>query len=91
MLPSTKETLLEEGITSMVNPDPDQRPTMEQVVAQSQKLVSKVPGWRLRSRVIPREECFLVGIADSIYHIYRTIPNILRWRKAIPTPKAPTT
>ena len=78
-------------ITSMVNPEPGQRPTMEQVVAEFQKLVSNVPSWRLRSRLIPREEGFLQGIGENIRHVVsRAVPDILRWRRPIPKPKAPT-
>ena len=77
-------------ITTMMNPEPALRPTMKQVVTDFQTIVSKLPFWRLRSRLIVRKDGVSKNFVKDVYHIfYRTPTHLLRLRKAIPRPQDP--
>jgi len=73
-------------VDDMVQDDPAKRPTIDQVVVRFADMSGKLGSWHLRSRLIPRDEYWIVRMYRSIRHIFRTIGYIITRRPAIPTP-----
>ena len=79
---------MDQLISSMVNANPDERPSMEKVVAEFQKILTKLPGWRLRSRLVARKDGFFTNLHKDVYHIvYRAVPHLFHRRQPLPSPK----
>ena len=74
-------------IASMTNGEPSKRPTMAAAVADLEKIISKLPQWRLRSRLVSREDKFFTNLVKDIYRVVVRAPSQL-FRPPIPTPKA---
>ena len=71
-----------------MNPKPEQRPTMEQVVVDFRTIVSNLPFWRLRSRLVARKDTVSENFVKEVYHIfYRTPLHLVHRRSAMPRPK----
>ena len=81
---------MESLIASMVIDKPDQRITMDEAVRELDKMVSKLPAWRLRSRLRRRKDHGVIQFLKDIQHVYRTAGYILLRRPAIPVPPPPT-
>ncbi|KAI0745169.1 hypothetical protein C8Q76DRAFT_638697 [Earliella scabrosa] len=58
-------------VTSMVNPVPDQRPTMEKAMRDLEKIVSQLPWWKLRARLRRRKDDWSLNLAKDVQHIFR--------------------
>ena len=74
-------------VASMTNGEPSKRPTMAAAVADLEKIIPKLPQWRLRSRLVSREDKLFTNLVKDIYHVVVRAPSQL-FRPPIPTPKA---
>lgn len=73
-------------IADMVQQDPSKRPTMDEVVERYHAISSNLSGWKLRSRVIDKEENVFEGIFRGSSHWMRRVRFMTRGVPAIPTP-----
>lgn len=74
------KTLLQD----MCQDDPTKRPTMEEVVSRFEKIVKRLSGWKLRSRVVDGDEFFLTTIFHFPAHWTKQFRLIARRVPAIP-------
>jgi len=72
-------------VNDMVQDEPTKRPTMEEVVARFDELCRGLSSWKLRSRVVDREDSSFLGFFRAIAHWKRRIGYIIRRVPAIPT------
>ncbi|KAG2129474.1 kinase-like domain-containing protein [Suillus clintonianus] len=70
----------------MVQDDPNGRPTMEAVVERFDLISQKLSSWKLRSRVVSREDGLLENMYYGTTHWRRRIVFIVRRVSAIPRP-----
>ncbi|KAJ6507304.1 hypothetical protein C8R47DRAFT_1239109 [Mycena vitilis] len=68
----------------MINPKPEERPTMDEVVARFEVLVSGLSTWKLRSAVLGRDEWPILALPHLVRHWYRRIGYMLRGVPPIP-------
>lgn len=73
-------------IADMVQGDPSKRPTMDETIKRFDVIRSDLSSWKLRSRVIDKEENLLDGVLRSTSHWMRRIRFMTRGVSAIPTP-----
>jgi len=73
-------------VYDMVHDDPAKRPTIAQVAARFSEIRGTLGHWTLRSRLVKRDEIWIIRMFRSIRHVYRTIWYILTRRPAVPTP-----
>lgn len=73
-------------IADMVQQDPSKRPTMDEVVKRFHAIWSDLSRWKLRSRVIDKEENMLDGVLRGSTHWMRRVGFMTRGVPAIPTP-----
>jgi hypothetical protein len=66
--------------------DPMKRLTMDQVVPRLGEILKDVSSWRLRSRVVARDEHPLAGLYRAIGHWKRRVVFIATLTPAIPMP-----
>jgi hypothetical protein len=74
-------------ITDMVQDDPTKRPTMDEVVTRFIDIQNKLSTWKLRSRMVRRNEVWPVAAWRTVNHWYRTIGYVIARRPALPEPK----
>ena len=77
---------MEPLIVDMIQPDPSKRPTMDEVMERFHAIRSNLSSWKLRSRVVDKEESLLDGIVRSTSHWMRRVKFMTRGVPAIPTP-----
>ncbi|KAG1746005.1 kinase-like domain-containing protein [Suillus paluster] len=73
-------------VDDMVQDDPSKRPTMEVVVKRYELIRQQLSTWKLRSRVISREDGLLENMYRGTVHWRRRIGFIVRRVSAIPCP-----
>lgn len=73
-------------ISQMVHDDPIRRPTMAQVVTTFNVQRQTLGYWKLRSRLVRRDEFWIMRIFRVVRHVFRTIGYIIARRSPIPTP-----
>ncbi|KAJ7263240.1 kinase-like domain-containing protein [Mycena haematopus] len=73
-------------VKDMIQTDPSQRPSMDEVVERFSEIVRGLSSWKLRSRVVKRTDISLFGFYHSIPHWFRRISFIVRRVPAIPVP-----
>lgn len=79
---------MEPLIVRMVDADPAQRPTMDEVVVSFKEIVSKLSYFRLRSRLVVRRDNRVVNFVKGVHYFSsRAVPHWLTRRSPIPTPK----
>ncbi|EIN06250.1 hypothetical protein PUNSTDRAFT_127605 [Punctularia strigosozonata HHB-11173 SS5] len=66
--------------------DPSKRPTMDQVMERLDKIVTSAGSWKMRSRVVARDEHPIMGLYRAIGHWKRRVVFIFTRTPAIPTP-----
>ncbi|KAI0040834.1 hypothetical protein FA95DRAFT_1549370 [Auriscalpium vulgare] len=71
-------------VDNMVAQDPDKRPQMDEVAARFKEIRASVSSWKLRSRMVRRDEAILNGVYKSAVHWYRRLGYILTRKPAIP-------
>ncbi|KAI0358582.1 hypothetical protein OH77DRAFT_1502437 [Trametes cingulata] len=73
-------------VRDMVQNDPTKRPSIQEVSRRFEELVKSLGYWRLRARLVPREEDSLEALGRNIAHTYRTTCYILARKPPIPRP-----
>ncbi|KAI0044703.1 hypothetical protein FA95DRAFT_1522522 [Auriscalpium vulgare] len=71
-------------VDDMVAQDPDKRPQMDEVVMRFKEIRASVSSWKLRSRMVRRDEAILNGVYHSALHWHRRLGYILTRKPAIP-------
>ncbi len=75
---------MEPLVADMVQEDPWEAPSMDEVVAP---FSSKLSTWKLRSRIAREYEIWAVAAWRSVTHWYRTVGHVIANKSAIPEPK----
>lgn len=75
---------MEPLVADMVKDDPNERPTMDEVVQRFETIRHGLSRWTLRSRVIKSRDSSLAGISRTISHWKRRIVYIMK--RVPPTP-----
>jgi len=73
-------------VNDMVQDDPAKRPTINEVAARFSEIRGTLGYRKLRSRLVKRDEIWIMRIFRNIRHVYRTFGYILTGRPAIPSP-----
>ncbi|EPQ57121.1 hypothetical protein GLOTRDRAFT_115170 [Gloeophyllum trabeum ATCC 11539] len=73
-------------VQDMVQGDPCLRPTMEEVVPRFDDIVRGLSSWKLRSRVVKRDDYSIIGVFRTLSHWSRRIRFIIRRTPPIPLP-----
>ncbi|KAF4621101.1 hypothetical protein D9613_000141 [Agrocybe pediades] len=73
-------------VLDMVQDDPRNRPTIDEVIDRFSIIVNKLSWWKLRSRLVPRSETASERRRRTFKHIIHTITYIYRGLPAIPQP-----
>jgi len=73
-------------VDDMVQDDPAKYPGVAQVAARFSEIRGTLGYWTLRSRLVKRDEMWIMRLFRSIRHVYRTIKYVVAGRPAIPTP-----
>ncbi|EGO25701.1 hypothetical protein SERLADRAFT_415172 [Serpula lacrymans var. lacrymans S7.9] len=71
-------------VKDMVQDDPVKRPTMDEVVARFDEILKELSSWKLRSRVIYKEDSNIESLYHGVVHWTRRISYIVRRVSAIP-------
>jgi hypothetical protein len=71
----------------MVRDDPTKRPKMDEVVTRFLEIKGKLSIWKLRSRIVRRDEIWPLAVWRSVGHWYPTIDHVLGHEAALPEPK----
>ena len=74
-------------VDDMVQDDPTRRPKMDEVVSRFLETKGKLSTWKLRSRIVRRDEIWPLAVWRTVGHWCRTIGYVLGHRAAIPEPK----
>jgi hypothetical protein len=74
-------------VTDMVQDDPKQRPTMDEVVTRFDDITKCLSSWKLRSRLGKKKERMLGSLARSVIHWTKQIRPIVTRLPPIPTPR----
>lgn len=83
----TNFTFLYNLIVSMVNKEPQQRPSMEEATKELNKIISQLPWWTLRARLRSRKDGGVVNFLKDVQHIFRTASYLLLFLPPIPNPQ----
>jgi hypothetical protein len=73
-------------VADMVQDDPSKRPDIDEVVERFEVIRKGLSNWKLRSRVIKRDDNPVLGFFRTITHWTRRIWFILRCVPPIPAP-----
>ncbi|KAJ6594505.1 hypothetical protein B0H19DRAFT_1095819 [Mycena capillaripes] len=71
-------------VNDMVNPNPEERPSIDEVVASFDKIVSGLSSWKLRSWARRKQEYVVLSIPRIVRHWCRQIGYVVRRVPAIP-------
>ncbi|KAI0709586.1 kinase-like domain-containing protein [Cerioporus squamosus] len=83
----TNFKFMEPLIARMVQEEPSKRPTMDEVVSEFAAIRAKLSCWKLRERLVERRDSVVMNVIKDVHHIStRALPNLLSFRKPIPTP-----
>jgi hypothetical protein len=77
---------MEPLIADMTQVDPQKRPTAQEVVSRFEGIKRDLSFWKLRSRVVRRDEILPMKVLRSARHLCRTVGYILTRKAAIPEP-----
>lgn len=73
-------------IDDMTLDDPTKRPTAQEVVSRFEGIRRGLHFWKLRSRIVRRNEILPVTVWRSSKHLYCTVRYILAKKAAVPKP-----
>ena len=73
-------------IDDMLRANPDERPTMDEVVERFAKIQKRLHWWNVRARLVRRSEWFVVRPVLGVAHVVRTVRYILKGFSAVPVP-----
>ncbi|KAJ7680937.1 kinase-like domain-containing protein [Mycena polygramma] len=74
-------------VAAMVQADPVKRPTIDEVLADFDKIQSSLSSWKLRSRVVKKSEVTVLHLGRVLRHWFRRVEYILRRVPAVPSTK----
>jgi hypothetical protein len=77
---------MEPLIADMTLDDPQKRPTAQEVVSRFEGIKRRLSIWKLRSRVVRRDEAWPMIVLRSARHLCRTAGYIFTRKTAIPEP-----
>ena len=77
---------MEPLIADMTQEDPQKRPTVQEVASRFAEIRRGLSIWKLRSRVVRRNENWPLRILRSSRHLFRTAGYIIARKTAIPEP-----
>jgi hypothetical protein len=77
---------MEPLVTDMVQTDPTERPTMDEVVTRVSEIRGNLSTWKLRSRIARKYELRPFAAWRSVRHWYWTVGYVLGRKAAIPEP-----
>jgi hypothetical protein len=75
---------MDELTAAMTQRDPSRRPRMEEVVERYATIIKKLGSWKLRSRVVAKDEHPLLAIYRSFGHWKRRLFYIITFVPPIP-------
>ena len=78
---------MQDLVKDMVKDDPQQRPTMDEVVTRFGDITKRLSSWKLRSRLGKKKEGALGSIVRSVVHWTKQIKPIIARLPPLPTPK----
>ncbi|CCL99642.1 uncharacterized protein FIBRA_01662 [Fibroporia radiculosa] len=73
-------------IADMVQQDPDKRPTIEEVVDRFADVQARMSWWKLRSRLLQRDEPALFWGFRIFGHVFRTAKYVIKGLPPVPLP-----
>ncbi|TRM59176.1 hypothetical protein BD626DRAFT_508498 [Schizophyllum amplum] len=73
-------------VDEMTRIEPDERPTMDQVLAKYESLINSLSSWKLRSRVGKEGDNWMHSMYLSIRHWARRVQLVALRRPAVPSP-----
>ncbi|KAG9318988.1 kinase-like domain-containing protein [Chiua virens] len=73
-------------VADMIQPDPDKRPNIDEVVSQFDDILHELAGCRLRSHPVDINEVLVNRVARTTSHWSRRIVFVVRGTPAIPNP-----
>ena len=73
-------------ISDMIDVDPTKRPTTDQVVTCFDEISRSLSQWKLRSRVVSKEDSILTGLYRAAIHAIHTTYYLLTRKPAVPVP-----
>ncbi|KAG1726947.1 uncharacterized protein EDB91DRAFT_1165051 [Suillus paluster] len=76
-------------VSDMLQSDPAQRPTMDEVASRFVPTYNALSPWKLRSRAVLKDEWMFVGLFRSFIHWLRSLRYIWRRLPAIPSRMRP--
>ncbi|KAH7918651.1 hypothetical protein BV22DRAFT_1041582 [Leucogyrophana mollusca] len=79
---------LEALVADMVQDDPSERPTMDEVVARFDIIRKGLSSWKLRSRVVDKQENAVSGLFRDAGHWIRHLISMAKGEPPFPTPSA---
>jgi hypothetical protein len=71
-------------VADMTKANPEQRPTMGEVVTRFSEITKRLSSWKLRSRVVNKDERRFHGVVRSAVHWLKQASLIARRIPAIP-------
>ena len=79
---------MEPLVADMTQEDPQKRPTAQEVVSRFAEIRRGLGIWKLRSRVVRRDEIWPMRVLRSGRHLFRTAGYIFAQKAAIPEPSS---
>jgi len=79
---------MQQLVDDMVQADPEKRPTIAEVEARFDESFRALSKWKLRSRLVRRNEFLLERAIYGIGHIFRTAKYVAKRLPPVPTPSA---
>ena len=73
-------------IDDMLRANPDERPTMDEVVERFAKIQKRLHWWNVRARLVRRSEWYIVRPVLGLAHVVCTARYIVRGLPAVPVP-----
>lgn len=77
-------------VADMMQEDPAKRPTMEEVISRFDTILASLSTWKLRSRVVKKDDNPVIGAFRSLAHWVRRVGFVIRRVPALPVPAPPT-
>jgi len=74
-------------VANMVQDDLTKRFKMDEVITRFREIKGKLSTWKLRSRIVRRDEIWPLAVWRSVGHWHRTLGYVLGRKAAIPEPK----
>ena len=77
-------------IVSMIDKEPERRPSMEEATKELNRIISQLPTWTLRARLRARKDDDVLNFLKDVQHMFRAAFYISLFLPPLPTPPAVT-